>query len=85
MLDIQEMKHGTLKIDTDGFVKFADYFFDDIFSEWSIHSKISTAMNQITRVLDDVSNTLLELDRKLAVAERKKRELLEEKDKMLSE
>ena len=84
LLDIQEMKHGTLEIDTDGFVKFADYFFDDIFSEWSIHSKISTAMDQITRVLDDVSNTLLELDRKLAVAEQKKVELLEEKDKMLS-
>ena len=84
LLDIQEMKHGTLEIDTDGFVKFADYFFDDIFSEWSIHSKISTAMNQITRVLDDVSNTLLELDRKLAVAEQKKVELLEEKDEMLS-
>ena len=84
LLDIQEMKHGTLEIDTDGFVKFADYFFDDIFSEWSIHSKISTAMDQITRVLDDVSNTLLELDRKLAVAEQKKGELLEEKDKMLS-
>ena len=84
LLDIQEMKHGTLEIDTDGFVKFADYFFDDIFSEWSIHSKISTAMDQITRVLDDVSNTLLELDRKLAVAEKKKVELLEEKDDMLS-
>lgn len=84
LLDIQEMKHGTLEIDTDGFVKFADYFFDDIFSEWSIHSKISTAIDQITRVLDDVSNTLLELNRKLAVAEQKKGELLQEKDKMLS-
>lgn len=84
LLDIQEMKHGTLEIDTDGFVKFADYFFDDIFSEWSIHSKISTAIDQITRVLDDVSNTLLELNRKLAVAEQKKVELFEEKDKMLS-
>ena len=84
LLDIQEMKHGTLEIDTDGFVKFADYFFDDIFSEWSIHSKISTAMDQIRRVLDDVSNTLLELNQKLAVAEQKKVELLEEKDKMLS-
>lgn len=84
LLDIQEMKHGTLEIDTDGFVKFADYFFDDIFSEWSIHSKILTAMDQITRVLDDVSNTLLELDQKLAVAEQKKVELLAEKDKILS-
>ena len=83
LLDIQEMKDGTLEVDTDGFVKFADYFFDDLFSEWSIHSKISTAMNQITRVLDDVSNTLLELNRKLVVAEQKKVELLEEKDKIL--
>ena len=41
-------------------------------------------MDQITRVLDDVSNTLLELDRKLAVAEQKKGEKKKKKDKMLS-
>lgn len=85
LLDIQEMKHNTLQIDTDGFVKFADYFFDDIFSAWSIHSKISTSTNQIARVLDDVSNTLLSLQQKLDMAERKKEQLIARKAELLSE
>lgn len=84
LLDIQEMKRETLQIDTDGFVKFADFFLDDIFSAWSIHSKISTSTNQISRVLDDVSNTLIALQQKLEIAEQKKEQLSAEKTELLS-
>ncbi|WP_332645259.1 hypothetical protein [Lysinibacillus sp. 54212] len=84
LLDIQEIKNDTLQVDTDGFVKFADFFFDDIFSAWSIHSKISTSTNQISRVLDDVSNTLIALQQKVEIAERKKEQLSAEKDKLIS-
>ncbi|MEG0472488.1 MAG: hypothetical protein RR588_09150 [Solibacillus sp.] len=79
LLDVQQMKHDTLNIDTDGFVKFADYFFDDIFSAWSIHSKISTSMNQISRVKDDVNNTLQQLQMKLDVTLEKQLQLITQK------
>ena len=84
LLDVQEMRHDTLQIETDGFVKFADYFFDDIFSEWSIHSKIATSKNQIRRVLDDVANTLNELKKKMALAEETKEQLASQKSQLLS-
>jgi hypothetical protein len=64
LLDIHEMSTKSLAVETDGFVKFADYFFDDIFSAWSVHSKISTARDQVSRVQDDVHNTLLRLQDK---------------------
>ncbi|GLC88796.1 hypothetical protein [Lysinibacillus piscis] len=64
LLDIQTVTTNALYIEKDGFVKFADYFFDDIFSAWSIHAKISTAREQISRVQDDVHNTLLRLQDK---------------------
>ncbi|ATP39955.1 hypothetical protein CSE16_07770 [Solibacillus sp. R5-41] len=79
LLDVQQMKQDTLNIDTDGLVKFADYFFDDIFSAWSIHSKISTSMNQISRVQDDVNNTLQQLQMKLDVSLEKKQEIMTQK------
>ncbi|WP_431029896.1 hypothetical protein [Lysinibacillus sp. LZ02] len=85
LLDIQEMKHETLQIDTDGFVKFADFFFDDVFSAWSIHSKIATSTNQISRVLDDVSNTLLALKHKLEIVEQQKEQLAVKKANLLSD
>ncbi|MCY1182223.1 hypothetical protein D9M73_227730 [compost metagenome] len=58
------MSTKSLHIETDGFVKFADYFFDDIFSAWSVHSKISTAREQVSRVQDDVHNTIWRLQDK---------------------
>ncbi|MEB2299675.1 hypothetical protein LAV72_08570 [Lysinibacillus xylanilyticus] len=64
LLDVHEMSTKSLQIETDGFVKFADYFFDDIFSAWSVHSKISTARDQVSRVQDDVHNTILRLQDK---------------------
>ncbi|MFJ7735529.1 hypothetical protein ACIQ2D_04210 [Lysinibacillus sp. NPDC097287] len=64
LLDVQNMSTESLHVETDGFVKFADYFFDDIFSAWSVHSKISTAREQVSRVQDDVHNTLRRLHEK---------------------
>jgi len=61
LLDIHDLSTKSLHVETDGFVKFADYFFDDIFSAWSVHSKISTAREQVSRVQDDVHNTILRL------------------------
>jgi hypothetical protein len=84
LLDVQEMRRGTLQIETDGFVKFADYFFDDIFSDWSIHSKIATSTNLIRRVSDDVANTLNELKMKMTLAEEKKKQLADEKTQLIT-
>ena len=64
LLDVQDMSTKSLPVETDGFVKFADYFFDDIFSAWSVHSKISTAREQVSRVQDDVHNTIWHLQDK---------------------
>ena len=84
LLDIKDMRNEALLIDTDGFVKFADYFFDNIFTDWSIHSKISTSMNQISRVQDDVNNTIRELQQKLNFTLKKEAELLQEKEAILN-
>ncbi|WP_042475364.1 hypothetical protein [Bacillus ndiopicus] len=76
LLDVQNMQHKAFTVEMDGFVKFADYFFDDIFSAWSIHSKIATSIEQLSRVQDDVANTQLMLENKL--------EYLLEKEKALA-
>ena len=84
LLDVQNMKTETLNIDIDGFVKFADFFFDDIFSEWSVHSKIKDAQMQLTRVIDDIDNTLAELEQKLAYGEHQYEKVKEDKRNLLS-
>lgn len=84
LLDIQEMRVGHVQIEADGLVKFADYFFDDIFSEWSVHSKIATAITQLSHVLDDVRNTLNAVEQKKDIALEKKAYIAEQRAKILS-
>ncbi|PYF03943.1 hypothetical protein [Ureibacillus chungkukjangi] len=83
LLDIQEMSTRHLTINTDGFVKFADYFFDDIFSAWSTHTKITSSKEHISRVLSDVRNTILKIEQKLQLVEQKQIELIKQKNSIL--
>ncbi|OBW60124.1 hypothetical protein A9986_02795 [Solibacillus silvestris] len=84
LLDIKEIRQKTLEVHTDGFVMFTDYFFDNIFTDWSIHSKITTAIDQILRVQDDVANTLRDLKQKLSMTIEKEQALLIEKESILN-
>jgi len=56
LLDIQQLKVNNLSIERDSFVTFADYVFDDIFSAWSTHSKITNSIDRMEQTLQDLSN-----------------------------
>lgn len=84
LLDVHEMSTKSLHVETDGFVKFADYFFDDIFSAWSVHSKISTAREQVSRVQDDVHNTIWRLQDKHNKAVSYLQTIIEKKEAILN-
>lgn len=82
LIDIETWHHMTHHIEIDGFVKFADYFFDDIFSAWSIHSKLSTSVEQLRRVLDDVYNTKLYLTSKMEQTTKRLQEIEQEEQRI---
>lgn len=84
LLDIEELDAKNLEVTTDGFVKFADYFFDDIFSAWSIHSKISSSKEQITRVTGDVRNTLNKLKKKQEIVDKEQLIISDKKNAILN-
>lgn len=56
--DVQNGAIDELIVERGSFVTFADYFFDDIFSEWSIHNRINDSLSK-------VENTKLKLARVL--------------------
>ncbi len=52
-----------LQVSIDGFLRFADYFFDGLFADWAVGDKIAQSQNsvqntkgQITRMLDRLSS-----------------------------
>lgn len=68
-----------LQIQIDGFLRFADYFFDGIFADWAVLDRIHSSQAQVSDVERSVRNILNQLDRQLTdcVRERdaKRREL----------
>ncbi|KIL47887.1 hypothetical protein [Jeotgalibacillus campisalis] len=59
--DINDLAADGLTIERGAFLTFADYFFDDLFSEWTVHSSISKTMDNLQNVIGSVEKTCAEL------------------------
>lgn len=78
LLDIKDVSYNIITVNTDGIVKFADYFFGDIFSAYAVHKNINHALNYMQQAINDVSNMLDLLSGKLEVAKAEKQKVTEE-------
>ncbi len=58
-----------LKIDISEFLRFADYFFDNLFSDWMVLKKIQKSLEQVKSVHKSIENVLDTLGEMYAKAE----------------
>lgn len=47
-----------LNVQIDGFLQFADYFFDNLFTDWAVMDKIHNSQLQVERTKDQIQNVL---------------------------
>ena len=64
---------ANMQVNIDGFLRFADYFFDGLFADWAVGDKISQAQSsvsntksQINRMLDKLNSMEANTDREIA-------------------
>lgn len=50
-----------LQVNIDGFLRFADFFFDDVFSSWAVLDNIRRSRAQVEKVRDQVQGILRKL------------------------
>ena len=50
-----------MQISIDGFLRFADYFFDGLFADWSVMNRISEATGQVEKVKSQIETVLSKL------------------------
>ena len=55
--------HADLQVSIDGFLRFADYFFDGLFADWAVGDKISQSQSSLNKVKSQISAALSKLDR----------------------
>lgn len=61
--------HGDMKVNIDGFLRFADYFFDGLFADWAVLDKIKQSKNQVKQTKKQVNDVINRLNSLLAAVD----------------
>lgn len=64
LMDVENVATTSFTINKNDIYTFTDIFFDNIFSDWTVHSRISEAKNKLNTVLQEVRRVLDQLSRK---------------------
>ena len=72
------------QLNMDGFLRFADWFFDGLLVDWTVLSRIHDSQASVSRVKEQVSDALSRLDELRRVREDKQGELEERMDHVVA-
>ncbi|SIT87198.1 hypothetical protein [Edaphobacillus lindanitolerans] len=61
LADVENFDTARLTVNKRDFLNFSDFFFDNMFTDWMVHSRITDAKSQLDGVLADVERILREL------------------------
>ncbi|MEO4055162.1 hypothetical protein [Solibacillus sp. CAU 1738] len=84
LLDVEELKLHDVEININGFVKFFNFFTDDIFSAWKVHEEIDYVFIKLQRVIDDISETINKLKDKRYTATRELQKIEKQLNQLLA-
>lgn len=72
-----------LQVSIDGFLRFADYFFDGLFVDWAVMDRISQSQTAVEETRWQITGVLERLDAMSATAERERAENQERLDALV--
>lgn len=73
----------TGQVNVEGFLRFADYFFDGLIADWSVLSRIRDSQNSVSQVRSQVSGALSKLEKIRAAQEAEKAALIAELESLV--
>ena len=74
---------ANMQVNVDGFLRFADYFFDGLFADWAVGDKISQSMNSVSSTKSQISRTLDKLNSMEQAADRRIASLKQQLDELI--
>ena len=72
-----------LQLQVDGFLRFADYFFDNIFTDWAVLDRIRRSQSQMEQAERSVQTILSRLDSAVAQCRRERDEKRRQRDELV--
>jgi len=73
------------QVNVDGFLRFADYFFDGLFADWAVMDRIGRAKEQVDRTVTQIAGVLRQLEGRLRTSELQRGELEKKLDALVRE
>ncbi|MDV6377254.1 hypothetical protein ORD22_03135 [Sporosarcina sp. GW1-11] len=75
LMDVQDAATESFQVNKNDIFTFTDVFFDNIFSDWKIHTRITDAKKKLHAIMQDVRRIQDQLARKRAASEEEIRRL----------
>ncbi|MBQ2866007.1 MAG: hypothetical protein IJE90_05770 [Clostridia bacterium] len=62
--------HADMQVNVDGFLRFADWFFDGLFADWAVMDRISRSQSQVLSTKSQIESVLSRLNSMMNAAEK---------------
>ena len=73
-----------MQVNIDGFLRFADYFFDGLFADWAVLDKIEESQAEVKNVINQIQTVLNKLAAMLDAAEKDQRTVIAMLDELVT-
>ena len=75
--------HADLQVSVDGFLRFADFFFDGLFADWAVMDQISQSKSQVHSTVSQIERVLAQLNTMSDTAAQEQARVKETLDKLI--
>lgn len=75
--------HADMQVNVDGFLRFADYFFDGLFADWAVMDKISQSQSQVQSTKNQIEQVLSRLNSMMRAAEQEQTQVQNKLDALV--
>ena len=77
--------NADMQVNINGFLRFADYFFDGLFADWAVADRISESMSTVQKTKDQIGRLVDKLIKMKEDAERREKRLRDRADAIVVE
>lgn len=74
---------ANMQVNIDGFLRFADYFFDGLFADWAVGDKISQSLSSVSNTKSEINRMLDKLNEMEKAADRGIASLKQQLDELI--
>lgn len=82
LADVSSIR-ADVQINIDGFLRFADYFFDNLFTDWAVMDRISQSKNQVHSTISQIHRVLTRLNQMMDNNQKEWKQLHDELDELV--